>query len=227
MQLSERGSSRLSSNAAALRADLSRGPSTAVRLDPHALPHRFKFNTGLPGDASEAACMLDRGMAYVCRRLPSGLPLAMRMATSAFEGVAVRFTGGDAPGEIRIVLELLHRDPYLSLPLAVADTMDDMVADWRAWSKILSLPLLIVEVDGTITPVETRLGALTVKPIRPRRRRPVVGRQRPRFLARRQMGNVTAAPVIITGREITAWNDESDMDLFEIESPPTPARAVF
>lgn len=149
--------------------------------------------------------ILDRDMACVCRRLPSGIPMAMRMKTSVFEGVAVRFAAAEGSDEPRVVLELLHRDPNLSLPLTVAVDMDEIVADWRAWGKILSLPLLIVEADGSWHPVEQRIGAVDVRPARPRRRRTILTRRRPRFLVRRKPGLIPELPTFVSGREITAW----------------------
>ncbi len=185
---------------------------TDVRIDPHALPQSFRYQTGLSGEAAEAAVSLDRGLAVVCRRLPSGIPMAMRMPMDSFEGVAVRMiwpgdVGGAAAGEheVTIVLELLHRDPHLSLPLMVTTSMDDVIADWRAWGRILCLPLLIVEADGSFNPVENRLGAVTVSATRPRRRRSVHSKRRPRFLARRQTGDARRLRQLPAGREITSW----------------------
>lgn len=177
----------------------------AIRLDPQALPHRYKYRTGLEGDAAEAAVLLDRTMATVCRRLPSGIPMAMRMTMHAFEGVAVRFAPGDDGDSMKVVLELLHRDPNLSLPLAVVDDMDDVVADWRSWGRALSLPLLVVEADGSYRPVEARLGAVDIRPTRPRRRRSILAQRRPRFLVRRRVPVIPEVPTFVAGREITAW----------------------
>ncbi len=182
-------------------------PGINVRLDPYALPHRFKYDTGLGGEASEAAVVLDRGLATVCRRLPSGIPMAMRMPMDAFEGIAVRVLppDNDITDDVTIVVELLHRDPMLSLPLMVTSAMDDVIADWRAWGRILCLPLLTVEADGSYAPVEPRIGCVTVRPTLPRRRRSPVAKRRPRFLARRRTGDPRRAVALPPAREITSW----------------------
>lgn len=178
-----------------------------LRLDPMALPQKYRYDTGIDPRSGrpmgEAAVVLDRSMAQVCRRLPSGIPMAMRLPMAIFEGVAVRMTADpeDPAGEGLVVLELLHRDPNLSLPLSVARDLDDVVADWKAWARELSLPMLIVEVDGTWRAVETRLGAVVVRPCRPRRRRSVLAGRRPRFLVRRKVG-LTRDPVVIEKCEI-------------------------
>ncbi len=176
---------------------------STVRLDPSVLPQRFKYRTGLGGEAGEAAVILDRAMATVCRRLPSGIPMAMRMPINVFEGVAVRMA--NTGGEVMIVVELLHRDPMLSLPLMVTLEMDDVVADWRAWGRALSLPLLMVNPDGSYQPVEDRIGAVAVGVTRPRRRRTVLAKRRPRFLLRRRPGNGELGTPVNDEREITSW----------------------
>jgi len=180
-----------------------------VRLDPLSLPHRFRYDTGIDPRSGqpmgEAAVMLEAHVAQVSRRLPSGIPMAMRLPMSAFEGVAVRvIPETDGAGEGLVVVELLHRDPQLSLPLSVAASVDDVVADWRAWARVLALPMLLVEVDGTWRTIEERLGSVVVKAVRPRRHRSVMNGRRPRFLIRRKVGVMPAEPVIVEGREIIA-----------------------
>jgi hypothetical protein len=178
----------------------------SVRLDPYALPQRFRYDTGLSGEASEAAVVLDRGLATISRRLPSGIPMAMRMPMDIFEGVAVRMVpASDGSEDVTIVVELLHRDPMLSLPLMVTTEMDDVIADWRAWGRILGVPLLLVDADGSYRPVETRIGCVTVQPMKPRRKRSVLAKRRPRFLARRRTGDATRSVMIAPSREITSW----------------------
>ena len=184
------------------------GTSINIRIDPYALPQSFRYNTGLSGEAAEASVVLDRGLATICRRLPSGIPMAIRMPMDIFEGVAVRMLAAHDntdDGAVTIVIELLHRDPALSLPLLVTTSMDDIVADWRAWGKILCLPLLTVESDGSYKPVEERLGCVSVKPVQPRRRRTVLSKRRPRFLARRRAGDLKREIVVEPLREITSW----------------------
>lgn len=181
-----------------------------LRLDPMALPQSYRYDTGVDPRSGrpmgEAAVILERSMAQVCRRLPSGIPMAMRLPMAVFEGVAVRMVAdaADPAGEGLVVLELLHRDPHLSLPLSVARDLDDVVADWKAWARVLMLPLLIVEADGSWRALETRLGGVVVAPPRPRRRRSVLAGRRPRFLARRKVGRPVETPHVLEKREIIA-----------------------
>lgn len=184
----------------------------AVRLDPFSLPHRFRYDTGTDARSGkpmgEAAVFLEKTMASICRRLPSGIPMAMRLPMAAFEGVAVRMVAdtigadGEPDGDGVAVVELMHRDPNLSLPLSVARDLDDVVADWKAWARVLGLPMLIVEVDGSWRALESRIGQVVVGRVRPRRARSVMKGRRPRFLTRRKTGTPSAEPVTIAKNEL-------------------------
>lgn len=118
------------------------GSSRFFRLDPAALPVRH-------GDRGDAF-ILDRDRAVV-RRTLTGLVATLDVPVKAYRGVAARmFTEGEE-GNLRVVVELLHRDPALNLPLLVADEPADAAVDWIAWGRILKLPLLFVDQDGTVS----------------------------------------------------------------------------
>ena len=55
----------------------------------------------------------------------------------------------DDLGDVTVTLELLHTDAMLCVPLLVAGDLDDVAADWRAWSEALGLPMLMIEA-GTL-----------------------------------------------------------------------------
>lgn len=189
-----------------------RDAAEPLRLDPFSLPHRFRYDTGIDPRSGKqmgpAAVFLEKTMASICRHLPSGIPMAMRLPMAAFEGVAVRMVAatigadGECDGDGRAVVELMHRDPQLSLPLAVASDLTEVVADWRAWAKVLGLPMLLVESDGTWREVESRIGQVVVGRVRPRRARSVMNGRRPRFLTRRKTGRSPTEPVMVAGYEI-------------------------
>lgn len=183
-----------------------------VRLDPYSLPHRFRYDTGTDPRSGlpmgEAAVFLEKSMASICRRLPSGIPMAMRLPMAAFEGVAVRMvpetTGvdGEDNGDGRAVVELMHRDPNLSLPLSVAQDLEEVVADWKAWARVLGLPMLLVEADGSWRAIEDRIGQVVVGRVRPRRARSVLNGRRPRFLTRRKVGVAPREAIVLAKNEI-------------------------
>ncbi len=102
---------------------------------------------------------------------------------------------------------LAHKDPGLALPLFVSFEADDAVAEWRTWSAVLGLPLLVEDEDGWREPF-ARLGQVRLGRVRPRRRRrSAVKRRRPSMPLRRARGQLTAATPVYRGeREIIARN---------------------
>jgi hypothetical protein len=101
---------------------------------------------------------------------------------------------------------LEHGDPALSLPLYASSEGDDIVAVWRSWGRVLGLPLLVAEGDGSLGEPFMRLGAVCIEAAASRRRSSTtVARRRPARLLRRRAGVPTAVPVIHRGeREIIA-----------------------
>lgn len=179
----------------------------SLRLDPFALPVRFEAPlANTRGTTASASIYLDAGQAIVKRRV-GGVPATFAFPMKAYRGVAVRMTA-DEDGNVRTVIELMHRDPAFSVPLVVAADLgdaEDIAADWQAWGRALNLPLLIVDADGMVREPIARLGALEVEAPKPRRRHSYFAARRPRFLKRRKVGR-KGAPEILAGREIIARN---------------------
>jgi len=172
------------------------------RVDPSVLPARFSFRTGLEGVAEGAAAVIEPAMISVARKLPSGIPLVLRFPPEAFQGVCVDVTADPDTLETIVTLSLRHKDPQLSVPLATYADLDDVVADWLAWARVFGLPRLMAEPDGRLTVIDRRLGAVEVRPTAPRRRRSVLAKRRPRFLARRKTGIAGHQPLVV-GAEMT------------------------
>ena len=183
------------------RAPLPRN-SFGLRLDPFSLPARYSAPLAGAQAGDEANIYLDRDLVVVKRRL-SGLPLTVSLPVSAFTGIAVRSTPLDEEGAVAVSIELLHRDPALSLPLVVADCYDEIVADWQAWSKTLGLPLMLIEADGSLTQPVAHIGRLRFDGSLSRRRSSN-RRRRPRFLARRKTGLPERTGTRYAEREIIA-----------------------
>ncbi len=101
-----------------------------------------------------------------------------------------------------MTLELLHNDSMLSVPLLVAHDLDDVAADWRAWSDFYSLPVLLIEADGVARTLEESLGAAikTQSPCDRRQGRPSRIR-RPHLLIRRKSETLSVR-LVIAGEEI-------------------------
>lgn len=164
----------------AVQTDGSQGGSGRFfRLDPAALPVRH-------GDRGNAF-ILDRDRAVV-RRTLTGLVATLDVPVKAYRGVAARmFTEGEE-GNLRVVVELLHRDPALNLQLLVADDPAEAAADWIAWGRILKLPLLFVDQDGTVTYPAGNPGGLFGCATATRRGGTPFRGRRSRFARRRKTG---------------------------------------
>lgn len=173
-----------------------------MRLDPFRLPQVVSYATR--DDADEVVVSLDKRGAVVRRVLArSGLPATIMLPARVFRGVAARALE-DLEGNVTVTLELLHDDPLLSVPLLVAEDLDDVAADWRAWSEAFGLPMLLIEADGVARTLEESL-SLAQRAARPvdRRQGRASARRRPRFLARRRAGTL-GLRLVVDGEEIIA-----------------------
>ncbi len=164
----------------------------AMRLDPFRLPQVVSYATR--DDHGDVTFTIDQRGAVIRRQLAmSGIPAIIALPARVFRGVAARAME-DGDGNVTVTLELLHDDPMLSVPLLVADDLDDVAADWRAWADAYRLPMLLIEADGvaikTAPPLERRKGRISTT-------------RRPRFLARRRTGDL-GLRLVIGGEEIIA-----------------------
>ncbi|WP_315919249.1 DUF6101 family protein [Mesorhizobium sp. SP-1A] len=174
----------------------------AMRLDPFRLPQVVSYATR--DDYGDVTFTIDQRGAVIRRTLEmSGVPAIVALPAQAFRGVAARALE-DEDGSVTVTLELLHNDPMLSVPLLVADDLDDIAADWRAWAEAYRLPMLLIEADGVARSLEETLGGgVKTSPPQERRKGRISTRRRPRFLARRRPGDL-GLRLVIDGEEIIA-----------------------
>jgi len=180
--------------------------TSARRLDPFSLPARF---AAVDEAADERLCIVDlHRERVVVRRSVRGMRMAINLPVTAFRGIAIRLSGdiGRPPQTFSVVLE--HTDQALSLPLFCSSEAGEIVTEWQCWSRVLGLPLLIAEEDGTLREPFPRLGRLRIDPPTwRRRRRSAVARRRPLRLLWRRAAVLPAAPLVYRGeREIIARN---------------------
>jgi hypothetical protein len=177
-----------------------------LRLDPFSLPVRFE---AADDAADERLRIVDlHRERVVLRRSVRGMRMALNLPLTAFRGIAIRLTGkaDEPPTAIAVVLE--HGDPALSLPLFSSSESDEIVAEWQSWGRVLGLPLLVADRDGSLREPFARLGAVRIEaPTWRRRRRSAIARRRPSILLRRRAGMLPDTPVMHHGeREIIARN---------------------
>lgn len=180
------------------------GSSRALRLDPFSLPARFEAVDDAADGRVRVVDLYSRRV--VVRRSVRGMRMAINVPVAAFRGVSIRLQGepNEPPTAIAVVLE--HSDPALSLSLFSSSENDEIVAEWQSWGRVLGLPLLVSERDGSLREPFARIGALRVEaPTWRRRRRSAIARRRPRILLRRRAGTWPQMPASHQGeREIIA-----------------------
>jgi len=176
----------------------------SLRLDPFSLPVRFEA-ADEAADERRRVVDLHRER-VVLRRSVRGIRMAVNMPVKAYRGVAIRLNAeaGQPPNAIAVVLE--HSDPALSLSLFASADRDEIVAEWQSWSRVLGLPLLVADADGSLREPFATLGAVRIEtPTWRRRRRSAIARRRPSRLMRRRPGKLPVMPVVYRGeREIIA-----------------------
>lgn len=177
-----------------------------LRLDPFALPVRYTASDA-GADERMRLVELDRER-VVLRRAVSGIPMAVKVPVRAFLGVAVHLQPAEAGEDATVAVRLEHRDPGLSVPLFVSADGDDVSAEWQLWGRVLGLPLLVADSDGTLREPFARMGGVSVGQVAQRRRRQnAIKERRPSILRRRKVGvPQPTQPVHREEREIIARN---------------------
>ena len=160
--------------------------SSRLRLDPLSLPLRFDArDVRADGGVRQVEIHRER---VVLRRAIAGMRMAVKISVSDFIGIGLRGVDGEAQ-----MLALIHRDPSLTIPLAISTDRAELDTASAMWSEIFALPQL---------PEEKRR-----EPAPRRRRRNVISKRRPRFLVRRRAGDTARElPVYRGEREIIARN---------------------
>ena len=145
------------------------GSSRALRLDPLSLPQVSKRTTPAPTAAcGEIEIRRDRVM---LRRAVHGMRMAINVRVCEFLGVALRGIDGDAQ-----MLVLAHRDPSLSVPLAVSADRDEIES-------------ACADVERDVRAAATAGRQARASRPQRRRRRNAIRDRRPKFLMRRRAGD--------------------------------------
>jgi hypothetical protein len=179
------------------------GSSRALRLDPFALPVRFQANDA---GADERVRLIElHRERVILRRAVAGMRMKLSLPVANFLGVAIRVIPPDENFDGAVAIMLEHRDAALAVPLFVAPDGVDALAEWQLWGRVLGLPLLVADGDGSLRDPFPRLGALRIAaPLMRRRRRGALRRRRPSILMRRKPGRSVDGAAVHREREMIA-----------------------
>ena len=196
----------------------------SMRIDPHGLRKYFQ-SADIRAKAAELAGQPEEALfpsqkqglvqikgqcALVECWLSSGLPLLVRVPMSYYEGIGARFITGEREGNPLIcLLELVHRDPSLTVPLFASCDLEEAAVDWKSWSNCYQLTMLLQPL-GSKAYVKAEMNGDSLSGIitqeqTPRRPHSQFAARRPRFLTRRKVGQFADLPKV-EGREIIARN---------------------
>jgi hypothetical protein len=185
-----------------MSAGMPAGSGRNTRLDPFALPVRYKAGDA---GADERERIIEIGHQRVTmQRSVRGIPMRVSTQVSDFVGVAIRIVPpeGNFDGAIAVMLE--HRDPGLSVPLFVAADGRDISVEWQTWARVLGVPALVEDVDGNLRDPFGPLGRLHDGEIAPRRR----GRG---MTARRGIGRMRRKPGSVNAQSVTIYDCEREI----------------
>ena len=115
----------------------------------------------------------------VIARRVAGIAMRVRVPLASYRGVRLSL-GAQGEGESLHRIDLLHRDPDLSIPLFQTADTGVLAAEWDSWAKSLSLPLLFEDFPAR--------GSEEAPSPAPRRRGSAVAQRRTRFSRRRKLG---------------------------------------
>ena len=166
------------------------GSGRGLRLDPLSLPVRFAAADERTDDGTRIV-EIGRDRVLMLRSV-RGVRMRLRIPLDGFLGVAARaLAAGEEADRIAITLE--HGDPALSIVLHVGADVEELLAEWQLWGRVLGRPLLIAGLDGNLRPA---VDALANESSPRRRRRTPLRKRRPYFFARRKGFPVLLAPVV-------------------------------
>ncbi|ALE04069.1 DUF6101 family protein [Bartonella ancashensis] len=121
------------------------------RLNPCRLPQTTRYLASKTGN--QMFCSLNEQSVFLKIETPSNL--SHLIPVCHFKGIATRVIK-TLSGEKAVTLELFHADEEACIPLLMSRDLSSVLLDWRLWADTYSLPMLMINEDGSITAVEDR-----------------------------------------------------------------------
>ncbi len=151
-------------------------------------------------DGGARKVRVTRSDILISRRF-NGVDMMIAVPVPAYKGVALVVVEG-REGVPCYRLSLAHHDRDLDVLLGETQDSDAAADDWKYWADWLGLPRLASDADG-LAAVGAARG---LRPAPARRNRAAVRWRRPRFLARRKIGDEKRLAAVFAGeREIVSY----------------------
>ena len=160
-----------------LSANKSLWPDCAIEADPYRLPAHIGFDVPVPAFSAVAGnrtVTIYKSFIVIVDRLGQQSTTMRIVALRDFDAIVVR-VGFASHGyrQIGSAVYLHHAGLGYDLPLYAADDCRDTAAFWHSWSRVLALPAMTVDKDGSLVDPFDRVGKLHV--CKTLARRPVAG----------------------------------------------------
>jgi Family of unknown function (DUF6101) len=147
---------------------------------------------------------LSRDLVVIARQR-NGVLMRIALRARAYLGVLMSLVGYEG-GEFQYQVRLAHRDPELGVTLYAGADRVEADAAWRSWARFVGAPALVEREQGRFE--EVPISGRPRKTGLLRRRARGVGARRPRFLARRRMGDLRLAVKVENEQELFgAWRE--------------------
>jgi hypothetical protein len=181
------------------------GSSRNARLDPFSLTLRIAADES-GAHAPVRAIELHNDRVIFLRAL-AGITMTLTLPLRCFLGLSIRMQAPTASQRGSAALVLEHPDAQLSVTLNRGADLRDVAWQWRCWARVLDLPLLVAENDGSLRELLPRLGGIQIgRPLSRRRRRSFLKSRRGVQRLRRRTGSLASTKVHRGQREIIARN---------------------
>ncbi len=133
-------------------------PLSEITPDPFALPLSYELPFMMDKGEHWAASISDREISLIKSGDETG-GACQTFAIDSFEGVVISVSDAGDDGFLYNV-NLVHEVLDLTIPLYSSHSEDEVLSRWQDWARVLHLPVLVEEPDGTYSHPFHLLGKL-------------------------------------------------------------------
>ncbi|AGA64812.1 hypothetical protein B488_08200 [Liberibacter crescens BT-1] len=120
----------------------------ALRLDPKNFPQHV-FWVCYHSKNGKIAVINEKNVVVLQFLSFKNIPVFIQLPITVFKGIAVRIISRNND-RITMRVELYHQDPNFCIPLLISENLPEVAQDWKLWSQIYNLPMLMIEENGDV-----------------------------------------------------------------------------